>query len=207
MNASNHTRARLPGGILTAVLAGLLIGASAPAFADPTETTLIPTPDPSEGGGVHRSPSKGGANTPVQPVPAPPEKPCFNCHPNQISEGQAAPGPGPAPSVAPPQLTGSNSGVPATATNLVIWGDHFHPGGPVYLEVRGNDGKLYWQQDGLKPDGAGVLKVTTSRGTDSATPVNGYAVAIDRSAGADTSRLPVAIKGGPPAGPGVVDHG
>jgi hypothetical protein len=190
------TTSRLRDSALIVVCAALLFGA-APAAADPTETTAIPTPVPSEGGPIHRSPDKGGANAPVQTVPAPPAEPCFSCHPNQISESSAAPVPGPPPTVAPPELTGSNSGVPAKATNLVIWGDHFHPGGRVYMEVRGNDGTLIWHKDDVKPDAAGHVNVTTSRGTDSSTPVNAYAQAIDPAAG-DTARLPVAVIGGPP---------
>jgi hypothetical protein len=68
--------------------------------------------------------------------------------------------------------------------------------------VRGNDGTRYWYGDATV-DGAGDVKVTTSRGTDSATPLNGYVVAIDNTAGVDTNRLPVAIKGGPTAGANV----
>jgi hypothetical protein len=183
MTIPNSTVNRLFTAAVIVIFSGLLFGGTAPGSADPTGTTLIPTPDPSEGGGVHRSPDKGGANSSIQHVPPPPTTgPCFNCTPHQIPNGAAAPGPGPAPTLTPPVL-GSNSGVPAKATNLVIWGDHFHPGDAVYLEVRGNDGTLYWHQDGVKADGAGAVKVTTSRGTDSATPINGG-----------------------PAGPAVVDH-
>lgn len=177
--------------------AGILLGVgTATASADPT---LVPTPEPQ--GPIARTPKS--ADQPVQPVPGPDAQPCFACQPNQVSDNPA--GPGPAPTVSPPQLSGSNSGVPATATNLIIWGDHFHPGDAVYIEVRGSDGKRYW--DGTATaDGAGNVNVKTSRGTDSSTPVNGYAVAIDQTAGLDSNRLPVAIKGGP-AGPSQVDNG
>jgi hypothetical protein len=117
---------RISSGAVALAFAGFLFGvAGATASADPT---LTPTPEPR--GPILRVPN-GAADVPVQIVPSPSDLPNFSLQPNQVSDNPPA-APAPAPTVSP-ELTGSNSGVGATATNLIIWGDHFHPGDSVYI--------------------------------------------------------------------------
>lgn len=175
-----------PAAALSLLLAGLALGASATASATPQQCLK-------SGPAACASPDR---STDVGAPPCVAPRVCMN---PDIHRPESWP--------SPPELTGSNSGSPSKPTNLVIWGDHFTPGGTVHVQLFVNwQHDAYWQGN-VAADSTGRITVVTSRGTDNTTADNGYAVALDMRGRGATSHLPVAVYSGRQGGSVPVDNG